>query len=48
MAKKYITLDKYIASYTKDIQKILEKIRETIKSVVPEAEETISYAIPSF
>ena len=48
MAEKYITLDEYIASYTKDIQKILEKIRETVKAVAPEAEETISYAIPSF
>jgi uncharacterized protein YdhG (YjbR/CyaY superfamily) len=41
-------IDEYIARFPLDIQKILEQIRETIRKVVPEAEETISYGIPTF
>ncbi|MCE9539686.1 MAG: DUF1801 domain-containing protein [Bacteroidetes bacterium] len=41
-------IDEYIAGFPKDIQKILEQVRSTIKKAVPEAEETISYAIPTF
>ena len=48
MAEKYTTIDEYIATFPKDVQDLLEKIRETVKAVAPEAEETISYAIPSF
>ncbi len=48
MAEKHTTIDEYIATYPKDVQELLEKIRATIKAVAPEAEETISYAIPTF
>jgi uncharacterized protein YdhG (YjbR/CyaY superfamily) len=41
-------IDEYIAGFPPEIQEILEKIRVTIKKVVPEAEETISYGIPTF
>jgi uncharacterized protein YdhG (YjbR/CyaY superfamily) len=41
-------IDEYIARFPSDIQEILEQIRATIKKVVPEAEETISYGIPTF
>ena len=41
-------IGEYIAGFPKDIQKILEQIRVTIKEAAPEAEETISYAIPTF
>ncbi len=41
-------IDEYIAGFPEDTQKILEQIRTTIKKSVPEAEETISYAIPTF
>lgn len=41
-------IDEYIAGFPKEIQKILEQIRSTIKKAAPEAEETISYAIPTF
>lgn len=41
-------IDEYIAGFPKDIQKLLEQIRLTIKKAAPEAEETISYAIPTF
>lgn len=41
-------MDEYIAAFPPDIQKILQKIRATIKRAVPEAEETISYKMPTF
>ena len=41
-------IDEYIAGFPKDTQKILEQIRATIKKAAPDAEETISYAIPTF
>jgi len=40
--------DEYIKTFPKDVQTILEKIRQTIKRAVPEAQETISYQIPTF
>jgi uncharacterized protein YdhG (YjbR/CyaY superfamily) len=42
------TIDEYIAAFPQDVQDILEQIRMTIKNAAPEAEETISYAIPAF
>lgn len=41
-------IDEYIARFPVDIQAMLEQIRTTIKKIVPEAEETISYGIPTF
>lgn len=42
------TIDEYIAQFPKDVQAILEKIRQTISDVSPEAVETIGYGIPTF
>ena len=47
-APKPKDIDEYIAGFPPDTQKILEQIRATIKNVVPEAEEAISYGIPTF
>lgn len=41
-------IDEYIASFPQETQKILKQVRATIKKAVPGAEETISYAIPTF
>ena len=41
-------IDEYIASFPKDIQAILEKLRTTIRKAAPEAKEIISYQIPTF
>jgi|SRR5688500_5009328 len=41
-------IDAYIAGFPEDVQKKLEQIRATIRKAAPEAEETISYAIPTF
>jgi uncharacterized protein YdhG (YjbR/CyaY superfamily) len=41
-------IDEYIAGFPKDVQKQLEEIRATIRKAAPDAEEGISYAIPTF
>ena len=41
-------IDEYIAGFPPETQKVLEEIRALIKSVAPDATETISYAIPTF
>jgi uncharacterized protein YdhG (YjbR/CyaY superfamily) len=46
--EKPSNIDEYIANFPKETQIILEKIRTTIKNIVPESEETISYAMPAF
>jgi uncharacterized protein YdhG (YjbR/CyaY superfamily) len=42
------TIDKYIAGFPSEVQKILKKIRTTIRKAAPAAEEKISYQIPAF
>jgi len=41
-------IDEYIATFSPEVQAILEKIRLTIKNAAPRAQETISYKIPAF
>lgn len=45
---KPTTIDEYIAGFPKATQKLLQQFRTTIKKEVPNAEETISYAMPAF
>ena len=47
MAEKFATVDDYIGSFPPDVQPILREVRSTILEVVPTAEETISYQMPS-
>lgn len=42
------SIDKYIASFSPEVQAILERIRLTIRKAAPGAQETISYNIPTF
>jgi uncharacterized protein YdhG (YjbR/CyaY superfamily) len=42
------TISEYIAEQPKEIQKLLNELRATIKKAAPKAEECISYAIPTF
>jgi uncharacterized protein YdhG (YjbR/CyaY superfamily) len=44
----FVSIDEYIATFPKEIQKILEELRATIKDAAPEAEEKISYQMPTF
>ncbi len=43
-----INVDEYIAAFSPDVQKILERIRLTVHNAAPDAQETISYRIPTF
>lgn len=46
--KQFQTIDEYIKTFPKDLQGILEKVRQTIRKAAPGAVETISYQIPAF
>lgn len=45
---EFSNIDEYIATFPKDVQKILKQMRATIKAAAPDAEEKISYQIPTF
>jgi uncharacterized protein YdhG (YjbR/CyaY superfamily) len=42
------TIDEYIAGFPGDVQEILQQIRQTIRDVAPDAQEKISYQMPTF
>ena len=42
------TIDEYITGFPGDIQEKLEALRATIRKAAPNAEETISYGMPTF
>ena len=42
------TIDEYIANFPKDVQVILGELRATIRAAAPDADETISYRMPTF
>ncbi len=45
---KFETVDEYIKSCPKETQKVLKQLRQIIKKIIPKAEQTISYNIPTF
>lgn len=46
--KTYSTIDEYIRQFPEDVRAKLEKLREVIREEAPEAEEKISYQMPTF
>jgi uncharacterized protein YdhG (YjbR/CyaY superfamily) len=46
--KTFKTIDEYIALFSKDVRNILEALRKAIRDVAPQAEEGISYQIPTY
>jgi uncharacterized protein YdhG (YjbR/CyaY superfamily) len=42
------SIDEYIANYPEDVQKKLQELRAVIKAAAPDAEEKISYQMPTF
>jgi len=48
MPAKFKTIDDYLATVDSDKRAVLEKLRKTIKSIVPKAEECFSYGLPAF
>ena len=47
-SKEFKTIDEYIETYPEEVGKKLQTLRHIIKEEVPDAEETISYKIPTF
>lgn len=45
---KIETIDDYISEQADEVQNILQKIRETIHSAAPKAQEKISWQMPTF
>ena len=48
MRKQFKTIDEYIEAFPVDIQRILQKMRYTLKKAAPEAIEVISDQMPTF
>ncbi|KQL50836.1 hypothetical protein AN964_24785 [Heyndrickxia shackletonii] len=46
--KTFKTIDEYILQFPLEIQKTLKKLRLVIKEAAPEADEKISYQMPTF
>ena len=42
------SIGEYIASFPKNVQVILEELRQAVHDAAPEAEEVISYQMPAF
>lgn len=45
--KGYASIDEYIQDTSPELQKILQKMRKTINSCVPNGEEAIRYSMPT-
>ena len=48
MPRKPTTIDEYLANVSGERRSSLEALRATIRSIIPDAEECISYGIPAF
>jgi uncharacterized protein YdhG (YjbR/CyaY superfamily) len=46
--KAFKSIDEYIATFPKNVQIILDGLRQAIRDAAPEAEEVISYQMPAF
>ena len=44
----YATIDEYLATLDEPRRAALQRLREVIRGIVPEAEECISYSLPAF
>jgi uncharacterized protein YdhG (YjbR/CyaY superfamily) len=47
-SRQFKTVDEYIDTFPEDVRMILNELRQTIREVAPEAQETINYQIPTF
>jgi uncharacterized protein YdhG (YjbR/CyaY superfamily) len=48
VTKPPVSIDEYIANFPPDIQERLARMRTTIRKAAPDAEEKISYQMPTF
>lgn len=48
MAATFADIDAYIAALPDDVRPVMQDVRRTVHTVVPDVGETISYAMPTF
>ncbi|WP_022883779.1 iron chaperone [Glaciibacter superstes] len=48
MSNEAGTVDNYIAGFPEDTQVVLQRVREMVHAAIPNAEETITYDMPTF
>ncbi len=48
MAAHFTSIDDYISTFPEAVQPVLERVRQTIRRVVPDAQEAIRYDMPTF
>lgn len=48
MSTPFETIDQYITAFPADVRERLIMLRELVRDVVPQAEESISYQMPTF
>ena len=46
--KQFENIHQYLSAFPKDIQNILQKVRQTISMAAPEVIESINYQMPTF
>lgn len=46
--RKFKTIDEYVRTFPKDVQGILQRLRQTVRQAAPQAVETMSYDMPTF
>lgn len=46
--KKPDTIDAYISAQSEEIQPVLNAVRDTIRAAIPDAEERMSWSMPTF
>ena len=45
---RFNSIDEYVATFPEEIQAVLQTIRETVRAAAPDAQEKISYQMPTF
>lgn len=48
MTTRNASVEEYLASFPDDVRAVLEEVRAAIRAAAPEAEETISYNMPTY
>ena len=48
VARKYDTVDEYIASFADDVRPVLEDVRAAVRRAIPGVQESISYDMATF
>lgn len=46
--EKFDSVDEYIVSFPNEVRSVLQKLRKTVKTLVPEAMESMSYGMPGY